>query len=697
MTLTPEVLALIQDEQDSVNRVLSELETQRTLSGRRLRREESRAQELSSAMVRAKRDVDKQLLASDEAVAHGLRDLKQDEIESLEKLIERPYFARVVLDENMPNGAVKQIEFRLGIAGNSECRIVDWRKAPLARLYYEYKEGEEYFEEIQGRERSGRIRLRHKVEIEHGKLRSLTCKLGTFRQNTDGTWEEAALRKRSGGASTYAQLPDVLSIITPEQFQTITETATTAILIQGVAGSGKTTVALHRLAWLLHGENSDLRPEECAIILFSPSLQAYIRRSLESLGITDVAVLTYDQWAAETLRRVLPPELIANGAIKRDANPPPPGVRRVLRSMALLQALETVPAESGELNGASLQLELQKILERTQLILDQDETSLLDRDLIVQAAAFVGEQARRGTVDPAEDALLVRLYEKRAGHVFLRNGRPGRYRHLLVDEVQDFNPSELASIIGAVEHSHQLTLVGDTSQASRDRGAFPGWEKLRRFWSLGESLSQFVTLAVSHRSTAAIVRLAQYVQRSEQEMSGRPGKPPLWFKCRNEDQGVSEAIGWLTRVSEKYPGGLSVLICRDQKEAKYAASLLQPNFSGLVSLATDAGIDFDEGILVTTVDQVKGLEFQNVLIWNPTSASYPDKERARNLLYIAITRAEENLCIVTWGPPSPLLPPIHSKLVRGIERDLEEEEEEEPDDGMPRFSRGREERDESAE
>jgi DNA helicase IV len=675
MSLSPEAQSLIDEEKDCLKRILAELESQRTLTGRRLRREESRAQELSSDLVRARRDVDKQLLASDEAVAHGLRNLKQDEVESIDKLIERPYFARVVLEEDNERGGSKRIEFRLGIASNFDCRIIDWRKAPLARLYYEYKEGDEYFEVIQGRERSGRVALRNKVEIDTRQLKGLSCRYGSFREMEDGSWQEVVRRSRSGSAQSYGTLPDVLSIITADQFRMITEDTDTAILIQGIAGSGKTTVALHRLAWLLHAENSDIRPEQCAVVLLSPSLQNYIRRSLEQLGVSEIAVLTYEQWAAETLSRALNSGSAAGTPIRRPAQPAPPGVRRVLRSMALLSALEddTQHRESDE----PLHQALHRLLLQPQNILGRDETSLLDRELILQTAEYIGRQIAEKQVDPAEDALLVRLYERRTGSVCLRGGMNGRYRHLLVDEVQDFNPPELASLIGSVEQPHQLTLVGDTSQASRDRGAFPGWEKLRKFWSLGDSLSHFVTLAVSHRSTTAILRLAQHVQRSEQQVSGRPGKPPLWFLCRTEDQGVSEVIGWLSRVAEKYPGSLTMVICSSREEARYAVSLLQPSFGSLVSLAGDAGIDFEEGILVATVDQVKGLEFPHVLIWNPSAQNYPNKDRARNLLYIAITRAEENLCLVSWGRPSPLLPSIHSQLVRGLERGEEEDTENE--------------------
>jgi DNA helicase IV len=77
---------------------------------------------------------------------------------------------------------------------------------------------------------------------------------------------------------------------------------------------------------------------------------------------------------------------------------------------------------------------------------------------------------------------------------------------------------------------------------------------------------------------------------------------------------------------------------------------------------------FEEGICVTWPELIKGLEFPYVLLWNPSRKSYPLKGRAKNKLYIAITRAENALGIVTWGRWSPLLPHVHSKLVRGFDK-----------------------------
>ena len=78
------------------------------------------------------------------------------------------------------------------------------------------------------------------------------------------------------------------------------------------------------------------------------------------------------------------------------------------------------------------------------------------------------------------------------------------------------------------------------------------------------------------------------------------------------------------------------------------------------------------------MQQVKGLEFFSVLLWNPTSHNYGSNDLGRNLLYVAITRAEENLCLVTWGRPAGALPPFgYSKLVRSMDMTIVEEDDRE--------------------
>ena len=270
------------------------------------------------------------------------------------------------------------------------------------------------------------------------------------------------------------------------------------------------------------------------------------------------------------------------------------------------------------------------------------------------------------------DGALLRLLELRRREIFDKNGKPGKYRHIVVDEVQDFSAVELACVIGAVDQAVNLTLVGDTAQKVDDTTAFPGWEKLQEHWQYKDTMSKYISLTVSHRSTLPIMRLADFVQQRKTVTDGRSGRVPIWFKCNTESKGIRAVIGWLEKALERFPGALTAVLCHTAEEAKHAHSLLVPSFGNIVRLGNDNDFSFEEGIIVTDVKQVKGLEFLNVLIWNPSNRAYPNQPYSRNLMYVAITRAEENLCLVTWKKPSAMLPHVHSKLVRGIDMSIDE-------------------------
>ena len=730
MSITREAQEIISDEEDRLKRVIQSLESQMELARRRLKTESERAQDFTAQLVAARRDSDKQLIASDEAVSHGIRDRKREEIEEIEKLLNRPYFARMVLLEEESSGKDREIEFLLGTVSNSDCRIIDWRKAPISKLYYEYKEGEHYDEEILGRDRIGTIQLRHKLDIEAGELKALTCRFGNFMKTPEG-WAETKGRVRGGGARKVGELPDVLSLITKEQFRAITQDAESAVVIQGIAGSGKTTVALHRLSWLLTAQNSDLQSSDALILVRSKPLRAYIEQSLPGLDIDGVACLTFELW----VRKVLAKFSYVATKIRAFSNEEiTPSVERILRSSAmfrcvdfyvqmqrerLVKHLETqfskipllaarmetarswnlpslkfvrmlvgaikgqekeawYPKVFEELQSCERRLilyreDIGRILESTKTVLERDDSRLLDENLLKEAKVFLEKERNLGRIGLAE-AVLVLLLASQKGETLPRPaGQLEKFKHVVLDEVQDFSAPELALIVEIVDKLSSLTLTGDAAQAISHTGTFPGWDMLRKYKNL-EGSSHFVELTVSHRSTAAIMHLADHVQGEQRTKGGRPGKPPLWFSCRNENEATKECIAWLLRISEKYPEAVVAVLTDTRETARYLSSLLRPTFSSALQTWDDSTQSFQEGILVMSVQDAKGLEFEHVLIWNPSDKSYPRTQLGRNKLYVAITRAEEHLCIVTHDKPSSLLPPLASPLVRGIEPDLEEDD-----------------------
>ncbi len=672
MSLSEEAKTAIEEEEATLGEVMGSLRTQLSFGAQRYRMETARARDLTSQIVNARRDSDKQMLSSDEAVSHSLSEAKRKEIKSIDRLLDTPYFARVVLEEER-NGKTVETEYKLGTAANSDCRIIDWRKAPIAKLYYEYAEGEEFCELIQGRERSGQITKRNKVSIRKGDLKKFSCKHGEFIR-VKGDWFSAGGGAGNAEAPEFRGLKDILSLITPEQFRMITEDADSAVLIQGVAGSGKTTVALHRLAWLLHEDNSDLQAEDCVVLVLSPTFRSYIATLLPTLGIEGVKVLTFREWAQFTLQRLYPIDTKVGEGLRTRRVSQPPSIARVKRSPGILQIVEDLLSSSETNRALTPDRLLLAALGETRRLLELDTTKLLDRELIEDARNFTEETFNSERLARGDDGLLLRIAQLSGQALLRKDGSSKRVEHIVADEVQDYSSAELETIIAAVQKTSQLTLVGDTGQQVTEDERFPGWEALRNHKQFEEVAAVYTQLTVSHRSTLPIMRLADHINGQARTTEGRKGRTPIWFKCRSENEGVKQALTWLGRVLDHYPGTVIAVVCRTPAEARHVESLLTPSFGSAVRLGDEDGFSFGEGIVVTDVRQIKGLEFPNVLIWNPTRRWYPPTRQSRNMLYVAVTRAEELVCLVTWERPSPLLPNINSKLVRGYQPDAEDED-----------------------
>jgi DNA helicase-2/ATP-dependent DNA helicase PcrA len=222
-----------------------------------------------------------------------------------------PYFAHLRLLEN---GRERDLCLGRATCIEGGVRIVDWRNAPISRIFYRYRQGEEYEENLAGRLRSGEVVARRTVQIHDGLLERVEAPEGIFTPNPDspGDWQRLQRErpKLSGGQATalraYAgddgaerrlgtdlagarrridkHLPEITGLIDPEQFELITRPSTGFLAIRGTAGSGKTTVALHRIAYLAF-DDPGFDSAETVFIVFSPALRNYVSHVLPALGV----------------------------------------------------------------------------------------------------------------------------------------------------------------------------------------------------------------------------------------------------------------------------------------------------------------------------------------------------------------------------------------------------------------------------
>jgi DNA helicase IV len=177
------------------------------------------------------------------------------------------------------------------------------------------------------------------------------------------------------------------------------------------------------------------------------------------------------------------------------------------------------------------------------------------------------------------------------------------------------------------------------------------------------------------------MKLADSVLGRSIVTEGRSGRVPLLFKAETEDLAIEAAIKWLEKGLELYPSEMSAVLCVNASEARQLTSFLKPRFNHGVRYADASNFTFEAGLVVTTTQVVKGLEFANVLIWNPDRDTFPKNSEGQSLLHVAITRAFENLCFVSYRRVSDLLPSDSSGLIRVVRLKKPEPERESPPPG----------------
>jgi DNA helicase-2/ATP-dependent DNA helicase PcrA len=681
-----------------------------------------------------------------------------------------PYFGHLRLEENGKRRDVL-IGARSFVEPGGGVQIVDWRNAPVSRLFYRYEEGDLYEERLGDRLVEGEILARRTVAIVESDLRRVATPRTTYaRDFRTGEWREVAARQarlqiaRDGSAATILpsggsptvpaaapiapaprgklgvdesgarrpdrHLPAIAALIDPRQFELITQPSSGLIAVQGSAGSGKTTIGLHRIAYLAFAEPRRFRPEKMLVIVYQRALASYVSRVLPSLDVEGVPVMTFAGWATAALHAALP-RLEANLTDET-----PSVVMRLKAHGALLRLIDDRQAALAAWCRARLAADLAGKPEGDAALAFWDGTrgpvdgrvttlaqwvrdTALDpavrnavenagramrsrtRDVIAEwAALFTDRQAlgegfarhapglfspgqlddvhrwcvererRRGGVTGEDDgeayaldaedvALLLRIYQQQRGRLPDFGGKGVlAYEHLMVDEVQDFSPLELAVLLDATSAQRSVTLAGDTAQAIAPEHGFSNWAELLDFLEIAHERVE--PLRVSYRSTREIVDCAEHVlgplMGDVRPVAPRAGAPVESFGFASAGECAEFLSHALKELVRAEPEASVALLARHPEQARlYYEALTQAEVPAL-RLVDNQDFTFTAGIDVTDVRQSKGLEFDIVILLEVSEASYPASDDARRLLHVAMTRAAHQLWVTHTGAPAPLLP-----------------------------------------
>lgn len=215
-------------------------------------------------------------------------------LRKLKDAVSKPYFARIDFREENKQTNEKIYIGKLSLMReeDQELIIVDWR-APVANLYYEERLGECSYICPDGRI-GGDLSLKRQFSINEGRLKDIF--------DIDITTNDEFLQSYLG-ASADNRLKDIVTTIQAEQNRIIRADMWTPLIVQGAAGSGKTTIALHRIAYLIYTYERTFKPENFMIIAPSKFFLNYISDVLPELGVEKVKQTTFEEFAMELIGR----------------------------------------------------------------------------------------------------------------------------------------------------------------------------------------------------------------------------------------------------------------------------------------------------------------------------------------------------------------------------------------------------------
>jgi DNA helicase-2/ATP-dependent DNA helicase PcrA len=546
------------------------------------------------------------------------------------------------------------------------------------------------------------------VDTTKGELTKLVEDGVHWVRQEDGSWQQA----ESGGAVSRKEgqqdhrLPEITSLISREQFRAITHPDSRTIILQGGAGSGKTTVGLHRIAYLAYQNPERFRPERLLVVMFNRSLQKYISRVLPDLGIKPgVQVETYHSWSGKLFKRL--------GMAFSYQGSAPEAVTRLKKHPLILSLIECYLADLLNKSRQWLQERLGAAAEFSWKKLTADITAaprfsdflqLLSQERIFpepqQAELWQGWRSRLsarlndhkldlhslltdhellqagwGTdlhpeekaldqlihwqtnlqndnrIDYADAGLLLYLMQLKG----VNAARP-RYAHIMVDEAQDLSQVELATLLAAADEQQSLTICGDMAQKIKGEVTFTdaaGFGDFihRRQADLGLEQVCAETLMVGYRATRPIMELAwQVLGEKASLVVAREGPPVRVIRTPNYEATLEEAQQILTAYRRERPQALIAVVCRYIADADRVCTSLQRLGLGEIRRHAREDFSFQPGIVVTNAHQVKGLEFTAVMIINPCTQNYRDDRAGRMLLHVVITRAADQLWIIGHQP-----------------------------------------------
>lgn len=596
----------------------------------------------------------------------------------LTKILAIPYFGRIDFLEKKENSKVMPTYIGIHTFYDPESRatlIHDWR-APVSSMFYDHELGEAGYRSPSG-EIKGEISLKRQYRIRGGKME--------FMIESALTVHDDILQKELS-SNADDKMKNIVATIQREQNQIIRNEDIRTLIIQGVAGSGKTSIALHRIAYLLYTFRDSISSKDILIISPNKVFSDYISNVLPELGEETVPETSMEQILSGVLEHKykyqtyfgLVNELLekpSSSLIDRIAYKASFGFISELDKFILhientyfkaadvkLTKYITIPAPFIEEQYlrfnrypirrrfdamADYMLDMLKI--QYAFTVTTAGRNLLKKEIRLMFAGNNDIQVykdffkwtnnpgmfkmRKGhTLEYSDLAPLAYLHLALEGN----GNQPFRVKHLLIDEMQDYSPIQYKVIQKLFPC--RKTVLGDAGQSVNPYGSSTA-ETIQK--SL--TASEIMKLCKSYRSTFEITDFAQKIHpNAELEPVARHGEKPQILQFGSAVEELSGIMGLISTYRKSGYKSLGI-ICKTEQQAREMADVLK-SYANDISFLSSQSSAFVQGIVITSAHMAKGLEFNEVIIPQTDERNYRS-EIDKSMLYVAVTRAMHRLTL----------------------------------------------------
>ncbi|PBI43207.1 helicase [Clostridioides difficile] len=598
--------------------------------------------------------------------------------EKINKIKDSPYFARIDFRLEDMDDESKYYIGRFAFDYEDELIILDWR-SPIASMFYDYEIGKAGYDAPIGWV-DGEITRKRQFKIKNGKLE--------YALESSINIQDGILQKELSHTSDE-KMKSIISTIQKEQNQIIRNDKADTLIIQGVAGSGKTSIALHRIAFLLYRFKDKISANNVIILSPNKVFGDYISNVLPELGEEPLCELSFENIAEVQLDRVINFESEKDPLEINDAK----WVERVrfkstldfvkliddyIKQMpnkifipkdytfgSFTAKSDWIQSRFEAYNRYPVKKRLEKVAEDIHYKFESD--NIMEEDLPRVKSilkSLNGMLTIKNTLTLYKDFFkqmnisnMFVMAEKKTlewsdvyPFIYIHAAYEGIQedkiiRHVVIDEMQDYTPIQYAVI--NLLFKCKKTILGDFGQLVNPNHTHT-LDDMRQLYNDGE----LVMLNKSYRSTFEIINFTKKIQDiSSLEPIERHGEEPALLKCNNEQDEINK-IKTEIKEFEKSDNATLGIILKTDNDAKAVYDALREEYS--VHLISSESSSFTKGISITSIKMSKGLEFDEVIVPSVNNKTYYS-DYDRSLLYIACTRAMHKLKLTYVGTLTQLI------------------------------------------